>query len=283
MRGAGRLAWPYVAGLALLVGVPALLALAIALTEFSAVQPPRYVGLSNFVRMLGAELFWTSLGNSAVYVAVSVPLRVLAALGCALLLARRSLASSVLRPLVYLPSVIPEPALALLWLWVLNPLYGPLAGAFAALGLGAPDALTDPWGARIALAVVAAFQVGEGFVVALAVRRLIPASLYEAAAIDGARPTQVLRRVTLPLMAPALLLLAGRDVVLGFQTSFVPALLVTEGGPRYATTYLPMYAYRQAFSYFRLGYGAALSVVMFLLSAAAVFVLYRVGRRWRYG
>lgn len=283
MKGAGRLAWPYLAGLALLVGVPALLALAIALTEFSAVEPPRFVGLDNFARMLRAQLFWTSLGNSAVYVAVSVPLRLSAALACALLLAHRARSSSVLRPLVYLPTVIPEPALALLWLWVLNPLYGPLAGAFGALGLGTPAALTDPWGARIALAVVAAFQLGEGFVVALAVRRLIPASLYEAAAVDGAGPVRVLRRVTLPLMAPALFLLAGRDVVLGFQTSFVPALLVTEGGPRYATTYLPVYAYRQAFSYFRLGYGAALSVATFLLSAAAVFVLYRIGRRWRYG
>jgi multiple sugar transport system permease protein len=283
VKGAGRLAWPYLAGLALLVALPALLAAGISLTEFSALQPPVFVGVANFARMLDDELFWTSLGNSAVYVAVSVPLRVAAAAGCALLLARRTRPAGALRPLVYLPTAIPEPALALLWLWVLNPLYGPLAGALRALGLGSFDALTDPWSARIALAVLAAFQIGEGFVVALAARRVIPTSLYEAAAVDGARPGQVLRRVTLPLMAPALLLLGGRDVVLGFQTSFVPALLVTEGGPRYATTYLPVYAHRQAFSYFRLGYGAALSVVMFALSAGAVYVLYRLGRRWRYG
>jgi multiple sugar transport system permease protein len=128
---------------------------------------------------------------------------------------------------------------------------------------------------------MSAFQIGEGFVIALAVRRLIPASLYEAAALDGAKPWFTLTRLTLPIMAPAIILLALRDVVLALQANFVPALIVTEGGPRLATTFLSIYVYRQAFAYFRLGYASTISLTMFVMTAAIVYVMYRLARRWR--
>jgi multiple sugar transport system permease protein len=70
-------------------------------------------------------------------------------------------------------------------------------------------------------------------------------------------------------------------VILSFQANFVPALLVTDGGPRYATTYLPVYAYRAAFRYFRLGYASAVMLSMFAITAIVIFVQYRLARRWR--
>jgi multiple sugar transport system permease protein len=87
--------------------------------------------------------------------------------------------------------------------------------------------------------------------------------------------------VTLPLMTPLIALLALRDVILTFQANFVPALIVTDGGPRYATTYLPLFIYRSAFRYFRLGYASALSVSMFVITALVIFIQYRLARRWR--
>jgi multiple sugar transport system permease protein len=176
---------------------------------------------------------------------------------------------------------VPDAAYALLWLWILNPLYGPLTAAIETTGLVSPDWLTDEWAARIGIALMGAFQIGEAFIVALAARSAIPSRLYEAAWVDGARPWFVLTRLTLPLMAPILALLALRDIVFGFQANFVPALLVTEGGPRYATTFLPLYVYQQGFGYFRLGYAAALSVTMFVITAAIVFIQYRLARRYR--
>jgi multiple sugar transport system permease protein len=273
-RGAG-LAWPYLAGLSLLVALPALAAGVLAFTEFSGVQPPRFTGFQNVSRLLGDDAFRRSLGNTAIYIAIAVPLRLAAALGFALLLHRRSALTSAARPIAYLPAVVPDVALALLWLWLLNPLYGPLAAL-----LGSAGFLADPWGARIALPLVGVFQIGEAFVVALAVRRSLPRSIYEAAAVDGAKPWFTLTRLTLPLMAPVLALLALRDVVLSLQVNFVPALLMTDGGPRLATTYLPLFVYRTAFRYFRLGYASTIALTMFLITALVVVVQYRLARKW---
>ncbi|MBA2725458.1 MAG: sugar ABC transporter permease [Actinobacteria bacterium] len=84
-------------------------------------------------------------------------------------------------------------------------------------------------------------------------------------------------------MAPLLAVLALRDLLLSFQANFVPALLLTDGGPRNATTYLPIFAYRQAFRYFRLGYASAISVTMLLVTATVLMIQYRIWRRWRPG
>ena len=276
MRRGAVLAWPYLAGLFLLIALPALAAFIFSLTEFSGVQPPRFTGLDNIARLLGDEAFWRSLGNTLIYIVIAVPLRLAAALGFALLLHRRSAAATAARPIAYLPTVVPDVAYVLLWLWLLNPLYGPIAGALGVTGL-----LTDPWGARLALPLMAAFQIGEAFVVALAVRRSIPNSVYEAAAVDGAGPMFTFTRLTLPLMAPVLALLALRDVILSLQVNFVPALLLTDGGPRYATMYLPLFVYRTAFRYFRLGYASTIAVSMFLMTALIVYVQYRMAKRWR--
>jgi len=281
VRGATKLALPYLAGLFLLVAVPALLAFALAFTEFPAVAAPRFNGVDNFIRLFRDAGYATALWNSLIYLALSVPLRVVAAVGIALLMYRRSRGVGAARAAAYLPTVVPDVAFGLLWLWLLNPLYGPIPGALQALGLPSPDWLIDPWSARFAVAIMSAFQIGEGFVIALAVRRLIPSSLYEAALLDGAGPWFTLTRLTLPLMAPAIALLALRDVVLALQANFVPALIVTDGGPRLATTFLSIYVYRQAFAYFRLGYASTISLTMFVLTAGIVYAQYRLARRWR--
>ena len=128
---------------------------------------------------------------------------------------------------------------------------------------------------------MAVFQIGEGFVIALAARRAMPEHMFEAATVDGAGAWFTFRRLTLPMMAPVLLLLTLRDVILALQLNFVPALLMTDGGPRQVTTFLPIYVYRQAFRYFRLGYASAVTLTMFVFTGIAIFVLYRMSRRWR--
>ena len=102
------------------------------------------------------------------------------------------------------------------------------------------------------------------------------------AALEDATAWDVFRRVTLPLMAPVLALLVLRDTMLSLQFSFVPALVVTDGGPPpYATTYLPLFVYTNAFEYLRYGYAAAATLVMFVITAAIVFAQWQILRRWR--
>lgn len=280
-RRASILATPYLLGLVLLVGLPSIAAFGLAFTEYSGIQAPEFNGLDNFKRLANDSLFWQSFVNSLIFIALFVPLRVGGAVGAALLLHRRSRAAVIGRPIAYLPTVMPDVAYALVWLWLLNPIYGPIAATLQGAGLGSPEFLTDEWTTRVAVAVMGAFQLGEGFVVALAARRALPHSIYEAAEVDGASPWFTLTRITLPLMAPVLLLLAFRDLILSFQLNFVPALIITEGGPRLATTFLPLYVYRAAFTYFRFGYAAAASLLLFAVTAIVVVVQYRLARRWR--
>jgi multiple sugar transport system permease protein len=275
------LAWPYLAGLALMIAIPMTAAFALAFTDYSGVQSPRFTGVDNFTRLLGDASFWRAAGNSLVYAVISVPLRVGGALAFALLLHQRRRGAGAARSIAYMPTVVPDVAYALLWLWVLNPLYGPLPLAVEEVGLTSPQWLTDPWAARVAVPVMGAFQIGEGFVIALAARRLIPAPLYEAAAVEGAKAWFSFTRITLPLMAPILALLALRDVVYSLQVNFIPALILTDGGPRNATTYLPVYVYRAAFRYFRLGYASTMAMAMFVLTAVIVVIQYRLAKRWR--
>ncbi|MBA3719249.1 MAG: sugar ABC transporter permease, partial [Nocardioidaceae bacterium] len=118
--------------------------------------------------------------------------------------------------------------------------------------------------------------------VLLTARQALPQEAYELAAVEDATGWDVFRRVTMPLLMPVLALLLLRDTILSLQLNFVPALVVTDGGPPpYATTYLPLFVYRTGFEYLRYGYAAAATVVMLALTVAIVLVQWRIIRRYR--
>lgn len=264
------LALPYLLGSSLLVLAPLALAAGLAFTDYFGFRAPEFTGTDNLARLARDRAFWDALGVSALVAVVVVPVRLLLAVGAALLLARRRGATAAVgRASAYLPSAVPDAAWALLWLWVLNPLYGPLPALLGALGLPDPGFLTTQWGARLGLTLVMAFQVGEAFVVALAARAAIPARLHEAVEVEGGSAWFAMTRVTLPLMAPIVLVLAVRDMVVVVQNAFVPALLVTDGGPANATVTAPLLIYRRAFEYGELGYASTLSVALLVLTGVA--------------
>jgi multiple sugar transport system permease protein len=283
-RSLWLLAAPFLAGVLFLIVAPALVTIAMAVFEWDLASRPRFVGAGNFRELLGDDLFRISLRNTLWYVAVSVPLKLAGALSLALLLHRRTRAGGFASGVVVLPVAIPDAAWALVWLWMLNPLAGPLNLALQGLGLPTPAWLTQPGAARWAIVLVGLLQLGEGFLIAYAARRGVPQDLHETAEAAGAGPWGRFVHVSLPLMAPALLLVACRDAVASFQATFVPALLVTGGGPPpSATTFLPLFVYRNAFEYLRYGYAAAATVVMIVLSASVVWLMVRIVDRWRGG
>lgn len=281
---------PYALGLAVLVAVPAAITFALALTDYDLVRSPSFVGLDNFRELLDDRVFGIALVNSFVFAAVATPLRLLVALGLALLLWRRFRGVGVARAMAAVPTVVPEVAYGLLWLWLLNPLYGPVNGLLTLGGDGGntvfgrlpPQWLTDPNHARAGIVLMSLFTVGEAFVVLLVARQAVSADLYELAALEDAPGWDVFRRITLPVLAPVLVLLFLRDMLLSFTFTFVPALVVTEGGPPdYATTYLPLFVYREAFEYLRYGYAAAATLVMLALTVPIVWLQWRLVRRLR--
>ena len=134
----------------------------------------------------------------------------------------------------------------------------------SALGLPAPAWMAEPWSARLAIVLMAVFQVGEGFVLVLAGRRNIPTDLYEAAAVDGANRWRSFWRITLPLLLPWLFLLTFRDLIVSMQNTFAPSFILDYGGPYYATTFVPLLVYEISFDFGDLGLASAVLVVVYV-------------------
>ena len=276
-----RLLLPYIVGTTLLVVVPALLTFAYAFTDHTGLADPSFNGLTNARRLVADPLFGASLRASLLHVVIAVPLRLLAATAMGLLLSAPRKGGRWYRAAVYLPTVIPDVALAMLFLWILNPIYGPLNQLLGAVGLPQPVWLATPWGARIGVVLMVLFPIGEAFLVVLATRRQISQRLYEAAALEGCGPWQQLRRITLPLLAPVLVLLAVRDTVFTLQANFVPAYILTDGGPANATLYLPIYIFDQSFEFLGFGYGAMMTLVVLAITALLIALQLLLVRRWR--
>ena len=286
----GLMIAPFAAGLLVLVAAPAVATIALSFAEYDLIRPATWVGLDNYVELVSDDIFRRALVNTLVFAGIATPLRILVALGLALLLHRSSRGVGTSRAVVMLPSAVPEIAYGLLWLWLFNPIYGPVntfltlggEGGLTVLGRTPPAWLTDPNSARAAIIVMSLFTVGEMFFILLVVRQSLPREVYELATIEDATAWDVLRRVTLPLLAPVLVLLLLRDTILSLQLNFVPALVVTGGGPPpYATTYLSLFVYRNGFEYLRYGYAAAATAVMLLVTVALIALQWRLVRRLR--
>jgi multiple sugar transport system permease protein len=261
---------PYLLGTLLLVALPALMSAVLAFTSYDALSPPVFVGFANF-RLLAADpMVSAAFANSLFFIVLAVPLRILAALGLALLLFRPRRGISGYRAAAYLPTIIPDVAYALIWLWIFNPLFGPVNLALGALGLPMPAWLAEEGTARYPFVIMALFQVGEGFVVLLAALRGVPREVFDAGAVDGAGRWGSFRHLILPLLLPWLALLTFRDIILSFQYTFTPSFVMTGGDPYYATLFVPLLTYEEAFDRFRFGPGSALMLLVFLASAAII-------------
>ncbi|MGI5520323.1 carbohydrate ABC transporter permease [Micromonospora sp. CA-259024] len=273
---------PYAVAVALLIALPALLNLGYAFTDHTGLtRDPRFTGLANVRRLLADGFLLDSVRASAIHLALAVPLRLLAAIGLGLLLAAPRPGGRWFRVAVYLPTVVPDVALAVLFLWVLNPLYGPLNQLLGLFGHPGFTWLAEPGTARVAVALMLVFPIGEGFIVVLAARRMLDGRLYEAATLEGCGPFGQLRRLTLPLLAPVLVLLAVRDTILTLQVNFVPAYVLTDGRPANATLYLPVYIFDQVFEFSGFAYGALITSVLMVVTGVIITVLLLMVRRWR--
>ncbi len=274
---------PYATGIVVLVLIPALISFGLAFFHYDGLSPLRWAGNLNFILAYTDELFNLSLQNSLALIILPVPLRVFGAFLVARLMQRNGRLINWLRATIYLPTAIPGAAYALAWLWIFNPLYGPLNLLLQSLGLVPPAWLVDPVWAKPALILMSFWQIGEGFLVSFAALQDMPPQLEDAAKIDGAGSLGILRHITLPLIAPILLLLTFRDAILSFQESFTYILLMTGGDPYYSTYTLPLFVYEQGFDLLQFGVASAALWVMYAVTGLIVVFLYIIARQWNVG
>ncbi len=258
----------------LLIALPAGVSFYVAFTRYNGIAAPAFVGWQNFQFLRLEPIARVALINALLFVSQSVPLRVLGALGLALLLNRPRRGTGFYRAAVALPTVVPEAAYALAWMWILNPLYGPFNAALRGIGLNPPAWFADSDWAMPGLILASLFPLGEGFIILLAGLRHIPREVHDAARVDGANRWQILNSITLPLLAPWLALFAIRDVVISFQNTFTLAFIATRGGPYYATFFPIQLIYEYAFSRMDFGAASAAMLIIFLVTIALALLVY---------
>ncbi len=270
---------PFILGSIFLYVIPSMVSFAMAFTRFDALTPAQWVGLDNFTLLFSDRFFANSMKNSFYYIALSVPLRIGAALALALFLHRRRKGVGTARVAVFLPTVIPDAAFAMIGLWVFNPLYGPLNMALSKVGVMPPAWLVDPAYAKLAFVIMSVFQIGEAFVILLAARSEMATEWFEAAEIMGCSPWKSFRTIIWPVIMPWLVLLVVRDLMMSFVTTFTQSHLMTQGDPYYATMFASLFAYEEAFDRFHFGLASAVMVLVFLGGLVLISLVALAARR----
>lgn len=252
----------------------------ISLQDWNLIGKPKYIGANNYAELLTDEKFHAALGHTLLFIGSYLPLVMVAGLAVALLLDSVLPARSLFRALFFLPVISSWVAVSLLWKWILNPADGLLDRMLAAVGIEGPGWWTDPDWAMPAI-VLASVWKDLGFVAVLLLAGLqtIPHELKEAAALDGAGAWRRLASVTIPLLTPSLFFVTVISIINSFQV-FDQVWVMTGGGPGNATSVVVEQIVKYAFSYGRVGYASAMSIVLFLIVMLVTIVQVRLQKRW---
>ncbi len=271
---------PWIIGATLLTVGPMLASLYLSLTDYDLFDPPKWVGLNNYLVMFTQDdRFWAAVGTTMRYVLLSVPLKLVLALAVAMLLNRPRRGGGLYRSAFYAPSLLgASVSLALVWRAMFAS-GGTVDRVLAAVGVNTGGWVDQPQYALLALVALGAWQFGAPMVIFLAGLKQIPRELYEAAAIDGAGPLRRLVSVTLPMLSPVILFNLVLETIHAFQ-AFTGAFVVSggRGGPSDSTLLYTLYLYQRGFTDFRMGYASAMAWVLLVVVAAVTVLLFRGAR-----
>jgi len=284
-RAGWLLVCPALAAIVAFFVLPVAAALALSFTDFDIyaladLRNVRFVGFDNYLHLLQTPLFWQALGNTLYFVVVGVPLSIAASLGAAMLVnSRLARFKHFHRTALFAPVVTTLVAAAVVWRYLLHTRYGLVNQGLAGLGLGPVDWLGDPRWAMPAIILMSVWKnFGYNMVIFLAGLQSIPAELYEAASIDGASRWQQFRVVTLPSLAPMMLMVAILTMAAHFQL-FAEPYVMTQGGPAQRTVTVLYFMYEEGFKWWSLGSASAVAFVLFLFMFAITLLQMHVARR----
>jgi multiple sugar transport system permease protein len=256
----------------------------LSLTHYNVLKPPEFVGLDNYVYAFTRDrLFYVALERTTYYAVAAVTLGVIGSLLLAVLLNQRLKGTVAFRTMLFLPSLTPIVASALLWGWIFHPQLGLLNSGLRLVGIQGPGWLTTTEWALPSLVILALWGgLGGGrMIIFLAGLQGVPAELYEAASIDGASGWDRFRHVTLPMITPTIFfnLVLG---IIGSFSVFAVAFVATGGGPVRATYFYVYHIFITAFQNSEMGYASALAWIFFAILLVFTAIQFRLQRYWVY-
>jgi len=262
--------------------LPVLAAFLMSFTDFDIyslgdLRYARFVGLKNYLQLFQDPLFWKALGNTFYFLLVGGPLSIAVSLGAAVLLESRLVrCKSFFRFVYFAPVVTTLVAVAIVWRFIYHPRFGVLNFLLSLVGVDMIDWLGDPRWAMPAIIILAVWKnFGYNMIIFIAGLQNIPASLYEAASIDGAGFWQRFTRITLPMLAPTTIFITIITMI-GYFQLFAEPYVMTQGGPLNSTLSIVLLMYQQGFRWWNMGYSAALAFVLFACILVATIVQTRL-------
>lgn len=274
---------PFIIGFFLFMIVPMLLSLYYSFCDYNILSPPSWTGISNYLKIFtGDPTFYKSVRVTFFFALISVPLRLIFALIVALVLLKNTKMTPLYRALYYLPSIMGgSVAVAILWKrmfamdGVINTILNSIGIETNHSWLGSTK--TAIW----TLIILAVWQFGSSMLIFLSSLKQIPASLYEAARVDGAPPWKQFWKITFPLLTPTIFFNLVMQMINGFL-AFTQSYIITQGKPMDSTLFYTVYTYKQSFEYYNTGYGAALAWIMLLIIGLVTWVLFATKKFWVY-
>ncbi len=271
---------PWITGFILLTAGPIVASLYYSFCSYNVVRSPVWIGLENYRTLFFEDPhFLRSLYNTLYMMVFGVPSALALAFFMALLLNAKVKGLAIFRTIYYLPSVVPIVAVAILWVWILNPEYGLINAGLALFGIHGPGWLTNPHWSKPALILTNLWGVGNIMIIFLAGLQQVPQALYEAAWVDGAGPARRMVHITLPTISPVIFFNLIMGIIGSFQyftqvyimtTGISPEHGGRAGGPQGSTLVYALYLYQNAFQHFKMGYASAMAWILFVVTLAIV-------------
>jgi len=276
---------PWILGYLLFTIGPLFASLYYSLCRYSLLMPTQFIGLQNYrTAFFGDRLFWRTAERTFMWAITSVPLGVTGSLLAALLLDRGVRGTTAWRMCFFLPSLTPQVAAAMLWVWILQPDVGIVNNMIRMLfGVRGPGwMISTTWAFPSLLMISLWTGIGsQRMLIFLAGLQGVPQELYDAVLVDGANWFQKTWHVTIPMITPTIFF----NVVLGIIGSlqvFGLAFVATGGGPAYTTYFYALHLYYTAFRSYDMGYGSALSWILFIVLIVLTLVQMNLSTRWVY-
>lgn len=280
---------PNLIGFLAFTSIPVLASLVLGFMRWDLTSPPVYIGLENFVNLLGFTKenghwipndgrFWYYVYNTMFFM-LGIPISMAASLFLAVVLNNKMKGISVVRTVYFMPTLASGIAIYVLWRWIFNEEFGLLNILLGHFGIDGPGWLTNRALAKPSLIFMGIWMNMGGYnmILYLAGIQGIPQELYEASAIDGASSWQKFQHITWPMLGPTTFFIFIMSVIAGFQGGFDAAFVMTGGGPAGATTTVSYYIYQNAYEWFHMGYAASIAWVLFI----SVFIVTLMN--WKYG
>ncbi len=244
---------------------PTLAGFGISLLNWNIIGTAHFIGLRNYTALARDPQFFLSIKNTLYFMLLTAPAMILLGLLLALLINERLRGRTVARTAIFTPYVVMSTVVGVIWLWIYNQDVGVLNYYLSLIGIGKIPWLSDTQTAMPAVSIATLWwTLGFNMIIYLAGLQDIPQELEEAARVDGATETGVIRWITLPLLAPTTFIVVMLTLINTMQV-FDQIYVMTGGGPSLSTLTLIQYLYYQAFTYYKLGYGSAVAYVVLVI------------------